>query len=124
MGDEKIVGEFALTLLHSVTNVRTHHWLIIDKSNPQHQALGMYCDKMPALIDGLIESLMGDPADFIPEFPADYYAPAANGIAEINDILQYVKENRHTISEETDIQNQIDEMVTLIKKVRYLLRSP
>ena len=124
MSDPKTVGEFALMLLHSVTNVRTHHWLVIDKSSPHHEAFGMYCDKMPGHIDGLMESLMGDPADFIPEFPVNYFAPAEDGITEINEILEYIKEARQTLPQDSDIQNQIDEMVTTVKKVRYLLRAP
>lgn len=117
-------GEFALTLLHSVTNTRLHHWLIIDKNGPAHQALGAYCDEMPDLIDGLMESLMGDPDDFIPVFPVDYYGPARDGREEMEEILEYVKDARKELSQESDIQNQIDEITTLIKKTKYLLRTP
>lgn len=121
---QKSVGEFALTLLHSVTNVKIHHWLIIDKSAPAHEALGVFCDKLPPLLDALVESIMGYPANFTPVFPVDYYSPETNCYDEIEDLLRYVQETRTQLPSDSDIQNQVDEIVALIKKTRYRLRAP
>ena len=121
---EKIVGNFALVLLHSVTNMRLLHWLVIDKSYAAHKASGEYCEQMPDLIDSLIETIMGGDTKFVPVFASDYYVHAPTTQQEMTDLLDFIKESRQEMPQESDVQNLIDEITALVKDTRYLLRAP
>lgn len=117
------IGEFILTLLHAVTNSHIIHWQCIDRSYAEHQALGTFYDELQDLIDTLMESIMGKygiPA----ELPVMYYHPAATGKEELEALSQFVQEKRQELPQDSEIQNEIDSIQTLINKTLFLLRAP
>ena len=116
---ESNMGEFLLTLLHAATNAHILHFRT--KSYAEHMALGSFYEELPGLVDGLVEAVQGLTGELV-EFPADYYAPAANGLDELTDLMEYVKENRNILPDDSEIQNLVDEIADLINTTRYKLK--
>ena len=117
------IGEFILTLLHAVTNTHILHWKALVKKNyPEHVILGEFYPDLDKLVDSLMESMMGG-YDIPPDFPAEYYRPASTSIEELTDLKEFVKENRHELPQESEIQNQVDEIATLLNQTLALLKS-
>ena len=113
------MGEFLLTLLHAATNAHILHFRT--KSYAQHMALGSFYEELPGLVDGLVEAIQGLTGELI-EFPQDYYAPADTPLQELEDLKEYVKENRKTLPDDSEIQNLVDEIADLINTTTYKLK--
>lgn len=112
-------GEFVLTLLHAATN--THLLHLKSKSYSEHMALGAFYEALPGLADTLAESIQGLTGELL-EYPADYYAPAETAMQELEDLKDFVKENRQNLPQESEIQNLVDEIADLINSTCYKLK--
>lgn len=112
-------GEFLLTLLHAATNTHILHFRT--RSYAEHMALGAFYEALPDLVDTLTESIQGLTGELV-EFPADYYAPADTAIQELEELQEYVKENRDALPKDSEIQNIVDEIADLINTTLYKLR--
>ncbi len=112
-------GEFVLTLLHAATN--THLLHLKSKSYSEHMALGAFYEALPGLVDTLAESIQGLTGELL-EYPADYYAPAETAMQELEDLKDFVKENRQNLPQESEIQNLVDEIADLINSTCYKLK--
>ena len=115
------IGDLVLTLLHSATNTHILHWQ--SKSYAEHQALGAFYEKLPALVDGLVEAIQGR-YDSTIEFPATYHTPADTGKRELHDLSEYFEDKRSVLPDDSEIQNIADEIQALIDSTLYLLRFP
>lgn len=113
------MGDFILTLLHSATNAHLLHFKT--KSYAQHMALGKFYEEMPGLVDELVESIQGLTGELI-EFPSDYYTPAATALEEMQDLKEYVKEGRKMLPNDTEIQNLVDEIASLVNTTLYKIK--
>lgn len=114
-----MTGEFILTLLHAATNAHILH--LRSKSYAEHMALGTFYEELPDLVDALAESIQGLTGELI-EYPADYYSPAPTAQQELQDLMDYVKENRYSLPNDSEIQNQIDTIAELINSTAYKLK--
>lgn len=112
-------GEFCLTLLHAVTN--THILHLQSRSYSEHKALGHFYEDLDDLVDSLIEAIQGLTGEIV-QYPADYYAPADNGLAELEDLKEYVATTRAQLPQESEIQNIVDEISQLIDQTCYKLK--
>ena len=112
-------GEFILTLLHAATNTHILHWQT--KSFSEHMALGTFYEELPDLIDTVVETTQGLTGQII-EFPQMYYHPATTGLEELEELAEFVKENRDVMPQNSEIQNEIDNIATLIDQTLYKLR--
>jgi hypothetical protein len=120
---EEAVGEFAQMMLHAVTNAHILHWRIIDKSDPAHRALGEFYEQLQKKIDSPIENIMGKYQCGLPIEP-NYYPPLDDPKEELEMLSDYVMEARNTLPPDSEIQNLIDEIQSLINQTRYRLRAP
>jgi hypothetical protein len=112
-------GEFILTLLHAATN--THILHLQTKSYAEHMALGAFYAELPDLIDAVVESIQGLTGEII-EYPEMYYHPAETGKQELEELAEFVKENRQVLPPDSEIQNDLDAIATLINTTLYKLR--
>ena len=112
-------GEFILTLLHAATN--THILHLQSKSFSEHMALGTFYEELPDLVDAVVESIQGLTGEII-QYPEMYYRPADSGIQELEDLLVFVKQGREVLPQDSEIQNEVDAIATLINSTLYKLR--
>jgi len=88
-------------------------------SYAQHMALGTFYSSIIELSDGLAESIQGRTGELlvVPDFQI--------GKTDIVDILAsgraWIDENRHRVSVHTEIQNDIDSVLTLLNLTIYKL---
>ena len=115
----KEVGEFVLTLLHAATNSHILH--LRTKLYPQHVALGEFYAALPDLVDGLAESIQGLTEELI-DYPEEYFPPIVDPLEELQFLKQYVREERKELPQESEIQNAVDEIATLINQTIYKIK--
>lgn len=114
------MGEFILTLLHAATNAHILH--LRSKSFAEHSALGEFYTALPDLVDAVVEATQGRTGQLI-DYPVQYYAPATTGLEELQQLKDYVDEERRNegIPQDSEIQNSIDEIASLIDSTLYKL---
>lgn len=115
----KDVGQFILTLLHAATN--THILHLRSKTLSEHAALGAFYEKLPDLVDGLVENIQGLTEELI-EYPVDYYPPMVESLDELRSLRDFVREERVVLPQESEIKNDVDEIAKLINKTIYKLK--
>jgi hypothetical protein len=113
------MGEFFLTLLHAATN--THILHLQSKSFAEHTALGEFYTELPELIDNVIEAIQGLNQEII-TYPVDYYPPLDNGLDELLSLKDYVEENRKSLPQNSEIQNEVDSIAKFIDSTIYKLK--
>lgn len=122
--EEKLFTNFIDTLLQSQIQAKIYHWQVLEEgSYAAHIALGDYYDAIGGLADGLVESFQGRYGivrgfkQFTPfkedNNPAPYFEA----------LRKYVEVNRYNFTQDTYIQNQVDEVVTLIESTLYKLKN-
>lgn len=112
-------AEFVLTLLHAATNAHILH--LQTRSFAQHMALGEFYPALPELTDKLAEALQGAEGEIL-KYPLDYYQPADTPLEELEQLKEYVEQERSAVSGRSEIQNIIDEIADLIDSTLYKLR--
>jgi len=115
----KDVGQFILTLLHAATN--THLLHLKSTSYAEHMALGAFYQALPDLVDVVAEGIQGLTEELI-EYPVDYYPPMDNALDELRSLKDFVKDERATLPQDTEIQNAVDEIADLINSTIYKLK--
>ena len=113
------IGDFILTLLHSITNTHILHWQAPTYS--EHIALGEFYDELSDLVDTLTESMMGKYQTIL-QFPVTYHGPAATGLEELTTLSVYFSEGRKDLPQDSEIQNLCDEIQALIDQTAYKLK--
>lgn len=113
------IGDFILTLLHSVTNTHILHWQATTLS--EHQALGDFYDGLSDLLDTLVESMQGKYQTIL-QFPTTYHGPSATGLEELTALGEYFAQGRNDLPQDSEIQNLCDEIAALIDQTTYKLK--
>lgn len=112
------IGEFFLKLLHAATNGHILH--LQTKSYAQHKALQAYYETLPDLVDNIIEQYQGAYQTIV-EYPVNYEAPNSDPLKEVYDIRDFLAKNRAIAGDYSSIQNQIDELMSLLDSTVYKL---
>lgn len=109
-------------LFHSSTQVHVFH--LQTKSYAEHKALNKYYDEIVDLTDGLIESFQGkyDILTGYENYALDDYKDNAQTIIYFKALLKTVETLRTSVSSDSYLQNQIDNIVELITSTLYKLR--
>lgn len=118
-----MIAKFISTLLASRTQAHIFHWQAIgEDSGAKHLALGAYYEEIVGLVDDLVESYQGKYGII-----TGYNGPST--FREDNDPLKYftalntyVEMTRAGLTQDSYIQNQVDEIVALIETTLYKLQ--
>lgn len=120
--NQEIVGEFVGTLLHSATITHFMHLQVTGEgSNAKHMALATYYDGIVDLADSLAEAIQGCEKAIITGYPQMFANVSADPLAYIESLKEYVESKRQAVSDESNIQNEIDAIVTLMDSTIYKL---
>lgn len=113
------IGDFILTMLHSITNTHILHWQ--SQSYSEHIALGEFYTELQDLLDTLVEAMQGKYKTIL-QFPQTYHAPSQSGLQELLDLGEYFAQGRMDLPQDSEIQNLCDEIATLIDQTTYKLQ--
>jgi hypothetical protein len=113
------IEAFSLALLNSATCAHLQHWQT--KNYATHKALAKYYEAIPDLVDRLVESYMGRYGplnEFDEEFeiekdPTKYFKA----------LQKYVDANRKHLTDDSELQNTVDEILDLINSTLYKLQN-
>ena len=111
-------GEFFLTLLHSGTN--THILHLQSRSYSEHKALQRFYEGIVDATDSIIEAWQGKNKQLV-EYPDMYMPPLATGLDELNALSSFVQANRSVVGSDSELQNLVDEVQSLIDSTIYKL---
>lgn len=98
----------------------THVLHLRTRSYSQHMALGDFYGAIGDLADGIAETLQGR-YDLLPLVVEPAPLDTADPIAYLQGLAAFVEANRDCCSD-TDVQNQIDEVASLVASTLYKLR--
>jgi len=88
-----------------------------------HKALNKFYDGILGLTDGLVESVSGiydRPMHYQIDSPTDYKS-SEQVVKYFKSLYKTIQEERKEIYQESWVQNQVDEIATLIAETLYLL---
>ena len=113
------MGEF-IALLFMARDI-THREHLKTRSYAQHMALGAFYPAIIELADSLAEAYQGCEGKLI-QIP--YIKNTATGSVDsiLKSHLEWIEKNRKKLSEESSIQNIIDEIVGLYQSTLYKLK--
>lgn len=114
-----MVEEFISGLLHSVTI--THMYHLKSRSFAQHSALGGFYEGMDDLVDSLIEAYQGK-FGLIEDYVLDAGDMPPTPLEYLIGLSEYVKVGRADFPQDSELQNMIDEIASLIDSTIYKLR--
>jgi hypothetical protein len=116
-----IVGQFVSTLMASRTQAHIFH--LQTPSFAAHMALQGYYDGIIPLVDGFVESYQGKYGIITGygNIALQEYQSCEAIIMYFETLCMYVEKNRVSLVQDSYIQNQIDEVVTLIESTKYKL---
>ena len=117
-----IVGQFVSTLMASRTQAHIFH--LQTPSFAAHMALQGYYDGIVDLVDGFVESYQGKYGIITGygNIALQEYQSCEAIIMFFETLCMYVEKSREMVAPDSYLQNQIDEIVALIKSTIYKLR--
>ena len=117
-----LMGQFVSTLLASRTQAHIFH--LQTPSFAAHKALNDYYDEIVGVTDGLVESYQGKYGIITGygNIALQEYQSCEAIIVFFETLCMYIEKSRQLICQDSYIQNQIDEIVALIKSTIYKLR--
>jgi len=117
-----LMGQFVSTLLASRTQAHIFH--LQTPSFAAHKALNDYYDEIVGVTDSLVESYQGKYGIITgySNIALQEYQSCEAIIVFFETLCMYVEKSRQLICQDSYIQNQIDEIIALIKSTIYKLR--
>lgn len=116
----KTASEFFSVLLQAAVVAHVLH--LQTRSVAEHLALDEFYNALPGLADELIESYQGK-YGLVMDYPPKPPMPAStNCVAFITGLNKYIDQKRADVSDDSEHQNTIDEIVTLINRTTYKLK--
>lgn len=118
--DKTAVAEFVGNLLHSATV--THFMHLQTKSYAKHIALGAYYDEIVDLVDSVAEAIQGCYGEIITGYPSMFANVNSEPLDYLKSLQVFVSDSRSNLPQESNIQNEIDNVATLIDSTIYKLQ--
>lgn len=120
--EKTVIAEFVGLLLHSATVTHFMHLQAQGEgSYARHIALGDYYDSIVDLVDSLAESIQGAYDEIITPYPPSFGVPEAEPLEYMQTIREYVRKKRVQMPQDSEIQNEIDTIATLVNSTCYKL---
>jgi DNA-binding ferritin-like protein len=120
----KEFGLFIGTLLQSRTQAHIYHWQTVGVgSNAKHQALGSYYEDIVDILDKLVESYQGRYGIYRGYEMPNPIREDDNHVQYFESLCKFVETIRKAIPQDSYIQNQVDEIVTLIESTKFKLKN-
>jgi hypothetical protein len=119
MADLAKLGDFASTLLNAATTAHFMH--LQTKSYAQHMALAGLYEGLPDLVDGVVEQCQGK-YGLVENYPSQEAAGDADPVEFVQWLSSYVKEARVSLPQDSEVQNDVDSIASLIDSTLYKLR--
>ena len=116
---KNITGEFVGILFHSATI--THFMHLQTDSYAEHKALGHYYEDIVEAVDSLAEAIQGCYQEKIMDYPNMFANVNATPQEYLATLKDFVANNRVDMPQESNIQNEIDNIATLIDNTLYQL---
>lgn len=116
------MGEFALTFLESAVVAHLMH--LSTKSYANHVALGGYYEAIPGAIDAVVEAYQGR-YDLVLRYTQSGGPDAtskSDPVKYLTGLQSYLDRQRKKLPTDSNIQNEIDAVATLIDSTLYKLR--
>lgn len=113
------IAALIMQLFHARTNAHVLH--LRSRSYAQHKALNEFYDEIVDLTDDLAESYQGRYG--IQSYPDVPYKGENDPIMLMRGLRRYIDENRMAMCEHSELQNVIDEIVTLLNSTIYKLEN-
>jgi hypothetical protein len=116
------IGEFIGTLFHSATITHFMHLRAEGVgSYAKHVALGTYYDEIVDLTDTLAETIQGCYGELIEGYPSMFANVTGDALEYMLMLKDYVADNRKALPQDSNIQNEVDSIATLIDSTLYKL---
>lgn len=116
------VAEFIGTLLHSATLAHLKHLSIQGEgSYAGHKALNEYYEEIVGLVDSLAESIQGAYDQLIEPYPPAFGNSDLDALSYLRALRDYVREARKSLPNDSEIQNEVDSIATLLNSTCYKL---
>lgn len=109
---------FVLSLMHSQTNAHILH--LQTNSYAEHKALQGYYEGIDDLIDSFVEAYQGK-YGIITDYPTEYNPPLPP-VQYLIGLSDYVAGMREELPQDSELQNIVDEIASLIDTTVYKLR--
>ena len=120
--NKELTAEFIGTLLHSATITHFKHFVTTgDGSYSRHKALKKYYEGIVDLVDSLTESIQGAYDELIEPYPSTFDNSPLEPLGYLRALRQYVRSQRAGLPQDSEIQNDIDAIATLINHTVYRL---
>lgn len=117
-------ADFVSTMLASRTQAHIFHWQTQGGGSlAAHLALGEYYDEIVDLVDDLVESYQGKNGVVTGYTAMSSIREDGSYKVYFEALSKYVDQKRQTITQDSYIQNQIDEIVTLLETTKYKLNN-
>lgn len=122
----KNIKEFEqLASLLLTSGLQVHVFHLQTKSFAEHMALGTFYDEIVDLSDALIEDFQGQYGVLqkYESFIIKSYVDKNTTLAYFDNLKSNVQKLRTTVSEDSNLQNQIDNIITLINSTVYKIKN-
>lgn len=114
-------SEYITGLLAGVTMAHMHHLTVSGPgSYAKHTALGELYDGLQGAVDTLAESFMGCTGQAF-KFNGATVTVSTDPVADVRALYKFAEGKRAAMGEESHIQNQVDEVCTVIASALYKL---
>ncbi len=120
--DMNATAEFVGVLLHSATLTHFKHLQVEGVgADAAHRALGAYYDEIVEAVDTVAENIQGAYDIIIEPYPAMFAGNASDALTYLKGLREYVRTKRQDLPQDSEIQNDIDAVASLINKTCYRL---
>ena len=118
MIDKELGGELVVRMFYARTDAHIRH--LQTHSYAEHKALDEFYNELPDLVDSLIESYQGKYGRVL-DYPSGYQVPVATPQEFVSNLGDYVMATRQAVAADSELQNDIDAIQTLINSTQYKL---